>query len=95
MALTLDKPWDEAIYVILQKAGHGKVVDNTRSALNMLFSAWPVGEGSAFITALSICQSVLDNHLTPDHAKTAFLAAAAEAGVGVGDVARYLRRPGD
>ena len=51
--------------------------------IEILWRVWPVTDGTAFVSALVVCQEVLDGEKPAEEARKAFLGAALEAGVTV------------
>lgn len=72
-----DRLWDEP--VILQGTGQVLRVLSTRDAILCLRNYWPLADGTAKREALSACEKVLEDSLSPDLARTAFVEAAREA----------------
>lgn len=77
--------WDEPVTMETLTLGRYQSVSSAAEAALILLDEWPVAEGKAFLAAQSACLMAMEGTATPDEARTAFLAAADEAGV-------YVRR---
>ena len=88
-----NKPWSKPVTF---EAGPGthRVVATTDEASHYLLNRWPVEGGSHYIEARKICLDVLAGLRTPDDARAAFIAAAAEAGLPVVDEGQPTREGG-
>lgn len=56
-------------------------VASAEEALDMLFTNWPVTNGSTFFSAMQACAGTMTNTVTQAEAQSAFLAAALDAKV--------------
>jgi Protein of unknown function (DUF982) len=65
---------------------HPVVATTVLDLIEILWGMWPVTEGQAFVSALVLCQEVIDGDRPAEEARRAFLEAALEAGVTVTDV---------
>ncbi|WP_454852016.1 DUF982 domain-containing protein [Rhizobium binxianense] len=71
--------WSESVtYCTLDKRIH--TISNAKQALVALFDRWPVRTGSLYFTAMDVCYQAGDGLMRPEAARSAFLAAAVEAG---------------
>lgn len=73
-----DRLWDEA--VVLEAERQVLRVQSTRDALLCLKNHWPIADGPAALTALSLCEQGLAGDDDPGFARRAFIEAAREAG---------------
>lgn len=73
--------WDEPVTIETLTLGRYQSVSSTAEAARILLEEWPVDQGEAYLAAKAACLAVLAGEATPASARTAFLAAAAEAGV--------------
>jgi hypothetical protein len=80
--MTENKPWSLPVEFEALPGTH-RVVTSTDEASHYLLNRWPVEGGEKYIEARKICLDVLAGLRTPDDARTAFVAAAAEAGMPV------------
>jgi hypothetical protein len=73
--------WDNPVTIETLTLGRYRTVSNTAEAARVLLEEWPTDEGEAYLAAKTTCLLALEGTMTTEEARTAFLAAAAEAGV--------------
>lgn len=73
--------WDDPVTIETLTLGRYQSVSSAAEAARILLEDWPVDEGEAFGAAKAACLLALEGKMAAEEARTAFLAAAAEAGV--------------
>lgn len=77
--------WDKPVTYEEDTRGGYRTITSTEEAARALLLKWPVDDGEAYYEAQRVCVAVLEGESSPEEARTAFLNAAAEAGVFVRD----------
>jgi hypothetical protein len=94
MATLDDKPFDQAVQVHGRRAGQIRNIGSAREAAEWLLYEWPQNNDTDRARAArKACLEVLQGQREAAAARQAFRAAAAEAGILIGDVDR-MRLPG-
>ncbi|YCI05462.1 DUF982 domain-containing protein [Ensifer sp. D2-11] len=76
-------PWNECVPVRIPDDPQIHMVSNTRQAVELLTTRWPVSHGQAYRAAIDICMAVLERESPAYVARAAFVAAAKEAQVNI------------
>jgi Protein of unknown function (DUF982) len=77
--------WDKPVTYEEDKRGGYRIITSTEEAARALLRRWPVDDGDEFWEAQRVCLAVMEGERPAEDARTAFLKAAAEAGVFVRD----------
>jgi hypothetical protein len=83
----LDKGFQQPVVISLDQGGEPIAVRNTRQATDLLLTQWPARRGPRHRDAVDACLKVLDGHRSTVDARNAFIEAAEEAGILVGESA--------
>jgi hypothetical protein len=81
-----DKGFQQPVVISLDQ-GEPIAVRNTRQATDLLLTQWPARRGPRHRDAVDACLKVLDGHRSTVDARNAFIEAAEEAGILVGESA--------
>ena len=73
------------IHVQLGRLDRDRVVVSTQDAAQILLRDWPLQESQRRLRAMKACLDVLKQKKPPSAARDAFISAAKEAGVYLGD----------
>jgi hypothetical protein len=76
-----DGAWAIIVELQLRPGARFEVITGTRAAFTLLTTRWPSTSGQAFFRAQELCLAALDNRMTHEVARAAFIAAAREAGL--------------
>ena len=79
----MDTPWSKPVTLALEGPEGYVTINTTQAASWALIEDWPTEDGDALDRALLICAEVKQGRRTDEDARTAFLAAATEAGISV------------
>jgi hypothetical protein len=82
-----DKRFQEPVMISLDQGGKPIAVRNARQATDLLLTQWPARRGPRHRDAVDTCLKVLDGHRSTVDARNAFIEAAEEAGILVGEPA--------
>ncbi|NLS08298.1 DUF982 domain-containing protein [Rhizobium sp. P32RR-XVIII] len=75
-----DGHWATNVELQLRPGARFDAITGTRAALTLLTTRWSTF-GPAFFRAQNVCQAALDDRTSHEAARTAFIAAAREAGL--------------
>ena len=78
MRSTSDVRWLTPVYV---RIGYGsaEAVRSPQQALDKLMYRWPANQGRHYLSAKANCRAALDQKISPDIAREAFVRASLEA----------------
>lgn len=77
--------WDKPVTYEEDDRGGYRTIRNTEEAARALLLKWPVDRGVEFFEAQRVCLAVMEGDRPAEDARTAFLKAAAEAGIFIRD----------
>jgi hypothetical protein len=78
-----DGAWTTIVELQLRPGARSVVITGTREAFTFLTDRWPTTSGRAFWRAQEVCLAALDNRMEHEAARSAFIAAAREAGLSI------------
>jgi hypothetical protein len=67
------------------RVGSRRNVGSAREAAKILLDKWPRPRGSAYVAALQACFAALAGEILPEAARQAFMDAAREVGILIGE----------
>lgn len=73
--------FDRPVKICLPETNRSLTVCNASEAASILADKWPLTYGRSYQHALAMCAAVAEGQMTAEDARSAFLAAASEAGV--------------
>lgn len=79
----MEKPWKKSVTLALEGPDTFVTISNTTEASWAMIEDWPLDDAPALNRALDICAAVMEGKMPAEDARSAFLAAAAEADIPV------------
>lgn len=80
----MEKPWAKSVTIDFGGEAGTVTISNTTQASWALIEDWPLDEAPALDRALDICSQVIEGRMKPEEARKAFIAAAMEAELPIG-----------
>ena len=85
-SMATGRRFDRLVVIKTRGAGTAARIGSVREAANCLIaSEWPRPHGPKYIAAVRACHDALAGEVTTEAARQAFIAAAAEAGILIGE----------
>ena len=79
------KLFRKAVRIQFGRVDRDRIVVGTKDAAQILLRDWPTADNPKRVTAMKACLDVIKGKKTPSVARAAFVAAAKDAGVYLGD----------
>jgi hypothetical protein len=81
----MSRSFHKPVRIQLGRVDRDRVVVTIKDAASLLLRDWPIQDSSRRLQAMQACLDVIRNGKPPSVARNAFIAAAREAGVYLGD----------